>query len=405
MLALVALGQFLGMTLWFSATAAAPRIASELALGESATAWLTIAVQGGFVAGTLISAVLNLADVFNARRLFAAGCVAGAAANAAIAWSSDGSTIIALRLLTGAALACVYPPGMKIAAGWFLERRGSALGVVVGALTLGSAFPHLLSWSAADLSWRTLMLSSSMLAVIGGAIVHLFVKDGPHVAASAPFDRHALGAVVRNRGARLATFGYLGHMWELYAMWAWIAAFAAASLAAAGAEESRSGSLVAFVAIASGAAGCVVAGRLGRSLGKSANRTPRPHHQRRLFGRRRAALRHAARGVTGSCGDLGLFRRCRLGAVLRAGQRIQRAHARRHRADTPNLRRLPVDDGEHETAAARRGQLWMAVGVPAARARPDPRRAGDESASPVTRRVVRGAGRGSQGVAREFAGA
>ena len=269
MLALVALGQFFGMTLWFSATAAAPRIASELALGESATAWLTIAVQAGFVAGTLVSAVLNLADVFNARRLFAAGCVAGAAANAAIGWTSDGSTIIALRFVTGAALACVYPPGMKIAAGWFLERRGSALGVVVGALTLGSAFPHLLSWSAADLSWRTLMLSSSVFAVIGGAIVPLFVKDGPHVAASAPFDRHALGAVVRNRGARLATYGYLGHMWELYAMWAWIAAFAAASLAAAGAEESRNGSLVAFVAIASGAAGCVVAGLWADRWGKA----------------------------------------------------------------------------------------------------------------------------------------
>src|SRR5262245_17751941 len=114
MLALVALGQFLGMTLWFSATAAAPRIAGELGLSSSATAWLTIAVQGGFVAGTLVSALLNLADVFNARRLFAVGCAAGAAANAAIAFSSGASTIIALRFITGIALACVYPPGMKI---------------------------------------------------------------------------------------------------------------------------------------------------------------------------------------------------------------------------------------------------------------------------------------------------
>ena len=269
MLALVALGQFLGMTLWFSATAAAPRIAGELALDESATAWLTIAVQGGFVAGTLISALANLADVFNARRLFAAGCVAGAAANAAIAYSSDATTIVALRFMTGAALACVYPPGMKIAAGWFLDRRGSALGVVVGALTLGSAFPHLLAWSAADLSWRTLMLSSSLLAVIGGAIVWLFVKDGPHVAASAPFDPRAVRAVVANRGARLATYGYLGHMWELYAMWAWIAVFAAASLSGSGPEAGPSGSLVAFVAIASGAAGCVVAGVWADRWGKA----------------------------------------------------------------------------------------------------------------------------------------
>ena len=269
MLALVALGQFLGMTLWFSATAAAPRIAGELALSPSTTAWLTIAVQGGFVAGTLVSALSNLADVFNARRLFALGSLVGAAANAAIAYLSEASTIITLRFLTGVALACVYPPGMKIAAGWFLERRGTALGVLVGALTLGSAFPHLLAWTAADVTWRTLMLTSSALAIAGGAIVWLFVGDGPHVAASAPFDAHAVGAVVRNRGARLATFGYLGHMWELYAMWAWVGAFATASLAARGADASRDGSLVAFVAIGSGAAGCVMAGLWGDRWGKA----------------------------------------------------------------------------------------------------------------------------------------
>src|SRR5690606_32539862 len=117
---------------------------------------------------------------------------------------------------TGAALACVYPPGMKIAAGWFERRRGTALGVLVGALSLGSAFPHLLAWSATTVSWQGLVLASSALAVAGGALVVLAVEDGPYVTASARFDPHAIGSIVRSRGARLAMLGYLGHMWELY---------------------------------------------------------------------------------------------------------------------------------------------------------------------------------------------
>jgi MFS family permease len=269
MLLLVAVGQFLGMTLWFSATAAAPAIAADLSITGAGTAWLTMAVQAGFVAGTLVSAVLNLADAINARRLFALGCTAGALANAGIALTSSPLVVIGLRFATGAALALVYPPGLKIAAGWFLERRGTALGIVVGALTIGSAFPHLLAWGAAEVPWRGLLLVSSALAVAGGAVVALGVRDGPHVSASAPFDPHAVGQVLRNRGVRLATFGYLGHMWELYAMWTWIPAFAAASIAAAGGSSARSGSLVAFVAIASGAIGCVMAGRWADAWGKA----------------------------------------------------------------------------------------------------------------------------------------
>ena len=265
----VSVAQFLGLTLWFSATAASPAIAAELALTPSGTAWLTMAVQAGFVAGTLMSAALNLADVLNARRLFAAGCVVGAAANAAIPFADGAAAVIILRLVTGIALACVYPPGLKIAAGWFLERRGTALGVVVGALTIGSAFPHLLAWGAQGVPWRVLMWISSGLAVAGGAIVLLIVKDGPYVAASAPFDPHAITAVVRNRGARLAMLGYLGHMWELYAMWTWISTFAAASIVAAGAASGRTGSLVAFIAIASGAVGCVLAGQWADRWGKA----------------------------------------------------------------------------------------------------------------------------------------
>ena len=269
MLALTAAGQFLGMTLWFSATAVAPAIAREISAGSGTTIALTMAVQGGFVVGTLLSAVLGLADLVSPRRLFALGCLAGAVTNGAIATSSSEVTIIALRALTGVSLAFVYPPGLKIAAGWFLQRRGTALGVLVGALTIGSAFPHLLAWAAADVSWRTLVGVSSALALAGGALVLTFVKDGPYVTASTPFDPRAIGTVIGNRGVRLATLGYLGHMWELYAMWAWIATFATASLAVRAAVQPAGGSLVAFIAIASGAAGCVIAGLVADRWGKA----------------------------------------------------------------------------------------------------------------------------------------
>jgi MFS family permease len=267
---------FLGMTLWFSATAATAAIVAEFHLSAAATAWLTMGVQGGFVAGTLVSAILNLPDVVHPRRLFAFGCVAGAAANAAFIRAGAGgdpTLLIALRIATGVALAWVYPPGMKVAAGWFERQRGAALGVLIGALTIGSAFPHLLATASAHVPWRTLMLSASGLALAGGAIVLVAVGDGPYVSTSAPFDPRAIVRVFAYRPARLATLGYLGHMWELYAVWTWMAAFAAASLHAAHNDNvppsSQAGSALAFLTIASGAAGSAVAGLFADRIGKA----------------------------------------------------------------------------------------------------------------------------------------
>ena len=158
---------------------------------------------------------------------------------------------------------------MKIAAGWFKERRGAALGILIGALTIGSAFPHLLAFASATVPWRVLMLAASALAIIGGGIVKAFVGDGPYVAASAPFQPDAVLQVFADRGTRLATLGYLGHMWELYAVWTWIAAFATASLhpARAGdvAPSSHVGSAIAFLMIASGAVGFGDRGPCGRT--------------------------------------------------------------------------------------------------------------------------------------------
>jgi MFS family permease len=270
MLALLAAGESLGMTLWFSATAAAPALVAEFHLSAGGAAWLTMAVQGGFVAGTLVTAVLNLSDLVAARRLFALGCILGAIATAAVTHADSAAVAFLFRFCTGAALAWVYPTGMKIVASWFARERGTGLGVLVASLTLGQAFPHLLAAVAPASSWQTRMLVSAALAVCGGVLVLVAVRDGPHLEAIGRFDPRAAAALFRNARTRLAAFGYLGHMWELYAMWSWAGVFAAASLAASGrADVSRASSIAAFLAIATGSIGCllggVVADRIGRA--------------------------------------------------------------------------------------------------------------------------------------------
>jgi MFS family permease len=226
-------------------------------------------VQAGFVAGTLISAVTNVADLLHARVLMFIGALVGACANAAVLIAPGVTSLMALRFLTGAALALVYPPAMKIAAGWFKDGRGFALGLIIGALTLGKAFPYLLT-AIFGADWRAPMLFASALAVIGGTLVVLMARDGPYVAPTAPFDPLAIKRVFASRGARLATLGYLGHMWELYAMWTWVAVFASASFAAAGmTHASTAGSIAAFVAIGSGALGCGLAGYVADRVGRA----------------------------------------------------------------------------------------------------------------------------------------
>jgi MFS family permease len=269
MLAALAAAEFFGMTLWFSATAVTPALVAEFQMSPEQAAWLTMAVQAGFVVGTLGSAIGNLADVLNARVLLFLGSLTGAAANAAVLTASSAEAVIVCRFLTGVALACVYPPGMKLAAGWFRDRRGLALGVVIGALTLGKAFPHLLT-AMYGARWREPMLFVSVLAIIGGTLVLAVVRDGPFVAATAPFDRHAIRRIFTTPGTRFATLGYLGHMWELYAMWTWIAVLATASFVTAGvANPSSAGSIAAFLAIASGTVGCVVAGIMADRIGRA----------------------------------------------------------------------------------------------------------------------------------------
>jgi MFS family permease len=270
MLAFLAVGESLGMTLWFSATAAAPALVAQFHLSTGGAAWLTMAVQGGFVVGTLVSALLNLPDLLAARRLFALGCVLGAIATAAVTRAGSAPAAFLFRFCTGAALAWVYPTGMKMVASWFARDRGTGLGVLVASLTIGQAFPHLLAAVAPASTWQARMLVSSMLAVCGGVLVLLSVRDGPHLEAFGRFDPRAAAALFRNARTRLAAFGYLGHMWELYAMWSWAGVFAAASLAASGGGDvSRAASVAAFLAIATGAIGCLFGGVLADRIGRA----------------------------------------------------------------------------------------------------------------------------------------
>jgi MFS family permease len=267
-LVLLAIAELFGMTLWFSASAVVPAISAEWRLSEASAGWLTLAVQLGFVVGTLASALLNLPDVLSTRRLFTVAALLGASANAAFALFAHGAmTGITLRFLTGMFLAGVYPPGMKIMATWFRAGRGLALGVLVGALTLGKATPYLINGLGSQ-NWRLNLLFVSALAVVGGLLVLLFVRDGPYALPPARFDFKQVAKVFSNRGVRLANFGYLGHMWELYAMWAWTPVMIRASLAAVGSKPALA-EVASFMVIGAGALGCVAGGLLGDRRGRT----------------------------------------------------------------------------------------------------------------------------------------
>src|SRR5688572_4565670 len=184
-LTLLAAAELLGMALWFSGSAVVPALSVEWQLTPSQISWLAVAVQLGFVAGTLISATLNLPDIISTRHLFAVSSFLGAIVNGIFGfYVTDPGSAIALRFLTGLCLVGVYPPGMKIMATWFRERRGMALGVLVGALTMGKATPYLVN-ALGSANWRSNILFVSFLAVMGGLIVLLFVSDGTEALARA----------------------------------------------------------------------------------------------------------------------------------------------------------------------------------------------------------------------------
>jgi MFS family permease len=267
-LVLLSIAELLCMSLWFSASAVVPALSLEWNLTDSQASWLTISVQLGFVFGTLLSAFLNLSDIFRPRQLMAVCALAGAATNTLFALLADGPAAgIALRFGTGVFLAGVYPPAMKLMATWFRQSRGLALGILVGALTLGKATPYLIN-AIGSASWRTNIIDVSALALVGGALVLLFVNEGPYALPRAKFDWQQIAKIFRNRGVRLANFGYFGHMWELYAMWTWVPLMLRASFAFQGASPQLA-ELGSFIVIGAGAIGCAVAGLIADRVGRT----------------------------------------------------------------------------------------------------------------------------------------
>lgn len=268
-LPVIILSQFAGGALWFAGNAVIGDLQRDLGMSETALGYVTSAVQLGFIAGTLVFAFFAVADIYSPRIVYFICALAGAAANAATYALAEGlASLLAWRFITGFFLAGIYPVGMKIASGWYQRDLGNALGLLVGALVLGTAFPHLLRGLGQALPWQTVLLGVSGLAACGGLAMLAFVPDGPYLAKGAKFDPRALVTIFRVPRFRGSAFGYFGHMWELYAFWAFVPVVVAAHIAVKDAGLLNV-SLWTFSIIAAGALGCVVGGLASKRVGSA----------------------------------------------------------------------------------------------------------------------------------------
>ncbi|WP_312530536.1 MFS transporter [Paracoccus sp. (in: a-proteobacteria)] len=266
----ICLGIIFAMTPWFSATAILPELRLHWEFTTFQAAMMTNGVQVGFVIGALASSFTGLPDIVPIRVLMASAAIAAGLLNLALLIAPGPEAAVFLRILTGIALALVYPPAMKLVTTWFIRGRGIALGLVIGGLTLGSAFPHLIHALTSSVDWRLVVSATSILSMIAGIIFILFVSDGPYSNPTVKFKPSQIGIIVRDKGVALANLGYFGHMWELYAMWGWFLVFMRAALEANGLAPIGQASVITFVVIASGAFGCVAGGWLADRIGRTA---------------------------------------------------------------------------------------------------------------------------------------
>jgi MFS family permease len=261
-LATTALALVLAMTTWFSASAVIPQLRAQWALSATAAAWLTIAVQLGFVVGALVSSVVNLADILSPRFVIAGGALGAAIVNALLGAASVPPEAMPLRFATGFFLAGVYPPAFKLMSTWYRSGRGAALGILAGAIALGSATPHLVN-GLGGLDWKVVVYVTSVLT-LGGGMLALSVGEGPFPFRRATFDPRQARLAMSNRGVRLASLGYFGHMWELFAMWTWFVAFFAHV-----AGPGSGAAYATFAVIGMGALGCWAGGVMGDRWGRT----------------------------------------------------------------------------------------------------------------------------------------
>jgi MFS family permease len=266
-LPVIILSQFAGGSLWFSGNAILADVITQWKIEGQITGYITSAVQLGFIAGTLLFAIFTLSDRYSPRKVFFYCTVLGAVANSLfLFFPGNVLLLIVLRFCTGFFLAGIYPVGMKIASGWFKEGLGEALGLLVGALVLGTAFPHFLQYGSYRFDWRAILVATSLLAISGGFAMCLLVPDGPYLQAGTSFKGKQILSLFHIEKLRGAACGYFGHMWELYAFWAFLPLVLAAHPTSQWGSKGNSVALWSFIIIGSGAAGCYLGGKCSRRI-------------------------------------------------------------------------------------------------------------------------------------------
>lgn len=264
----IVFAQFAGTSLWFAGNAILPSIQTSWGLPDNAIANVTSAVMLGFIAGTFLFALFSVADRFKSSHVFLSCAVLGAVSNIAILVLPQSYLLLLLgRFFTGFFLAGIYPVGMKIASDWFSGNLGKALGYLIGALVIGTAFPHLLNYLGTGLSWRAVLIGTSALALIGGLLTFFLVGDGPYRKTGSRFEPQRIIDVFKIKDFRSAAFGYFGHMWELYTFWAFLPFILTFYNQQHNSEINVS--LWTFIIMASGVIGCVTGGISSLKIGSA----------------------------------------------------------------------------------------------------------------------------------------